>query len=356
VLAKNLKKDELEAAISAALADEKLFAAVTPGRPVRFPVTRATYAPEPSELAAAPAVLVLSTVDASFAKNKPHDDHLRLLSASGSELWSHGGLTRTQAVGGAHCVAVDPARKRIYVCENLADRITAFNLGGQKLWQIDQVPADMLAIDEATGNLWTSGGGRLNEGETVVFDPQGHEVLAIPYRALDIAYNPYDDAFWIAGYDMLKLNRKGDVLFKKHVDGWCYASVAPNPTNGTVWITEHDHPDIASSKNRLWQLNADGSVRRKIELDKYEISVVRCALKTGDAWIAAYGGKLRRVPVVGEPGPPLPIEAKSISISPTSGEIWVTTKEAVLRLDPLGKVLATSPFDKPSLQSWLQAF
>ncbi len=356
VLARNLKPEELEPTIAAALRNDKLFAAAATGRPVRFPVVRSTYAPEPPRLAAPPSVIALCDTDPSFGKDQPHDDRLRLLTASGSELWSHGGLAVCQTIGGGHAVAVDPARNRIYVGEIVADRITAFNLAGQKLWQIEHIPIGTLAIDPKTGNIWTSGGGRIDEGETVVFDPQGREVTALPYEASDIAYSPHDDAFWLASAQIRKLNRKGDVLFKKPVDGWCCTSVSPNPTDGTVWIAERAHPDRPQSKNRLWHLNADGSVRHKIDLGDYGILAVAWSAKTGEAWITAYNKGIRRVSADGVPGPPLSVAGKGLSISPTTGEIWLANKDALLRLDPTGKVLAKSPFAKPCLKSWLEAW
>jgi uncharacterized GH25 family protein/DNA-binding beta-propeller fold protein YncE len=377
VLASNLKGEKLEQVIAVALQDDKLFAAVQSGgtgppiggsasvtatqRPARFPVARLTDAPVPNSsesprLASPPAVVALCDTDPSLGKDRPHDDRLLLLTATGSELWSHGGLATSQTNGGGHAVVIDRARARIYVGESLADRITAFNLAGQQLWQIAQIPVNTLAIDPQTGNLWTSGGEAFAEDGIVVFDPQGREVTAFPYAARDIAYNPHDDAFWLAGRRILKLNRKGDVLFQKPLDGWGCISVATNPTDGTVWIAEGGRPQIRQTKNRLWPLASDGTVRHKIELGDYRILAVACSAKTGEAWIAADNQGIRRVSADGIPSAPLPVAGQSLSISPTSGEIWLGNKDAILRLDPTGKVLAKSPFAKPCLQSWLEAW
>ncbi len=372
VLAKDLKGEKLEQAITAALKDDKLFAAVTTERPARFPVVPSTDAPDPNatvsprlaapnntvppRLAAPPAVVALCDTDPSFGKDRPHDDQLRLLTASGSQLWSHGGLATAQANGGGHGVVIDRARDRVYVGESVADRITAFNLAGKKLWQIAQIPVNTLAIDPQTGNLWTSGGEDFSEDGIVVFDPHGREVTDFPYAARDIAYSPHDDSFWLAGRRILKLNRKGDVLFQKPLDGWGCTSVATNPTDGTVWFAEGGRPQFRQIKNRLWHLAPDGAVRQKIELADYRILTVACSAKTGDAWIAADNQGIRRISADGVLGPPLPVEGQSLSISPTTGEIWLGNKEALLRLDSTGKVLAKSPFAKPCPRSSLEAF
>ena len=340
--------------------------------PGRFPVVPSTDAPDPNatvpprlaapnntvppRLAAPPAVVALCDTDPSLGKDRPHDDRLRLLTASGSELWSHGGLATSQTNGGGHAVVIDRARDRIYVGESVADRITAFNLAGKKLWQIAQIPVNTLAIDPQTGNLWTSGGEDFAEDGIIVFDPQGREATAFPYAARDIAYSPHDDTFWLAGRRILKLNRKGDVLFQKPLDGWGCISVATNPTDGTVWIAEGGRPQFRQIKNRLWHLAPDGTVRHKIELGDYRILAVACSAKTGEAWIAADNQGIRRISADGVLGPPLPVEGQSLSISPTSDEIWLGNKDALLRLDPTGKVLAKSPFAKPCPQSSLEAF
>jgi uncharacterized GH25 family protein len=356
VLATNLKGEQLEHAIAAALQDDKLFAAVTTARPARFPVVRSNDTSESPRLAAPPSVVALCDTDPSLGKDRPHDDRLRLLTASGSELWSHGGLATSETSGGGHGVVIDRARGRIYVAESVADRITAFNLAGRKLWQIEQIPVNTLAIDLQTGNLWTTGGEQFSEEGIVVFDPQGREVTAFPYAARDIAYNPHDDTFWLAGTRILKLNRRGDVLLQKPVDGWGFTLVAINPTDGTVWMAERRRRQMRLTKNRMWHLAADGAVRHKIQLGDYEITAVACSPKTGEAWIAAADQGIRRVSADGVLGPPLPVAGQSLSISPTTGEIWLANKEALLRLDPTGKVLAKSPFAKPCLQSWLEAF
>jgi len=43
-------------------------------------------------------------------------------------------------------------------------------------------------------------------------------------------------------------------------------------------------------------------------------------------------------------------------VGPTSGQVWVTTKSDVLRLDESGAVLGRTPFGSDSGQSWLVAF
>jgi DNA-binding beta-propeller fold protein YncE len=313
---------------------------------------------EPAEqkpLAAAPGVVVLDDSDPDYGPGAHHDG-LSLLSQAGDELWAATGLNNGQHVGGVHGVIIDRRRETIYVREIVGNRIVAFRLDGEKLWQIEQIEADAIALDERTGNIWTSGGPRLNDGETVVFDSQGNEVAAYPFRAIDLAYDPHDEAFWLAGYEVLKLNRAGNVLFRKRVDGWCYASVSVNPADGRVWLAERQHPDIPRSKNRLWLLNADGSVRHQFDLGEFHLFGVACVPRSGGAWITGFHDGIRHVSVTGEIGEPLPMTAYGISASPTTGDVWVLADQEIVKVDASGKIVARKPFGKPSQQGWIAAF
>jgi len=355
VLAKNLRGDELARAVAAALADDNLFKTSGTAPAARFPVVRFEPTTNEHPLAGQPAVVVLDDSDPDFQKDRQHHDCLRLLTAAGEELWRHEGFNCCQTVGGVHGVAVDRSRERIYIRENVADRILAFDFLGRKLWQVEQIEASTLAIDDKTGHLWCSGGPRLNSGETVVLDQSGTELAAYPYCGVDMAYDPQTDAFWLVGYEIIKLRRNGELLFRKPVEGWCCASVSVNASDGSVWIGGRAHPDVARSKNRLWLLNADGSVRRTIGLGDYYPFVVECDPRNGGAWISNHLGGIRKVSPSGEVGEPLAVRASNISVN-SAGEIWVTTDEAILRLNASGNVMARAQFSATSRQAWLAAF
>lgn len=353
VLAKNLQEDDLASAISAALENEKLFN-MKKARPARYPVVQFKTNPSPSSLKR-PAVVVLDNTDPTFDKDKPHHDSLRALDEKGQVLWSHSDFNSAGTVGGVHGVVIDARRGRIYVRESVSNRITAFDLAGQKLWRIDSMEADTLLVDERTGNLWCSGGPRLNSGETVVFNATGEEVAAFPYRAIDMAYDPHSDTFWLVGYEILRLSREGKVLLKKPVEGWCCASVSVNPKNGNVWIAERDHPDVARSKNRLWLFDAKGAVLRKIDLENH-IFIVACDPRTGDAFFSGYQAGFKRVSADGQPQDISDVQVTNISPSPTQDTVWVTTKQEIKKLDHAGKTILTIPFSEKSSQAWLAAF
>ncbi|MEX0677479.1 MAG: carboxypeptidase regulatory-like domain-containing protein, partial [Pirellulales bacterium] len=365
VLAKNLRGDQLKQAVAAALADDKLFEAaknVTP--PARFPVVRFkpdTNAPAPAEK---PAILVMDDADPDYdekgyfqgKEGQPRHDALRAYSNEGAELWAIADLNTCQSVSGAEPLAVDYDRARIYATEQLGNRVTAIDFRGRKLWQVEKIDVDTLAVDPKTGYLWASGGSSLNQGETVVLDAEGNEVAAYPFRGIDLAYDPKADAFWLAGYEIMQLDRKGQVRFRFPVEGWCHASMALDPTDGGAWLAERKHPDVADSHNRLWHVDAKGKVTRKVELGDFSPMRITRDPTSGDLWLCGYPRQLRRVTANGDLREPLPIEANSIAFGRADSGPWVTTETELLKLDADGKTLWRHPFQRPSMQIWLTAF
>ena len=104
---------------------------------------------------------------------------------------------------------------------------------------------------------------------------------------------------------------------------------------------------MASSANRLWRLNGDGSVEQQIELGDYSIACVACDPTTGEAWISGYQAGIRRVSPTGEIHDVLDTESLCIAVSPT-GTIWAATSDAVLQLSAEGTAGLRIPLEKPS--------
>jgi len=309
-----------------------------------------------------PLVVVLDDCDEDDAEDRPHQDTLRILQESGNQ-----GNVRTvslkefytcQAIGAIHCVAIDAARGRIYLCELAGRRVTAIDVRGRKLWQVNKIAAFVLAIDPRTGNLWCTLGGSLVVGETVVLDTTGREVMRFPVRGTDIAYDPQADGFWLVGSEITKLSREGKVLFNKPLEGWACVSVAANPRDGSVWIVERKHLDVASSVNRLWHLDANGAPIKTWELGDKIIFGVACDPRTGMAWVSNLRTELLRFTADGKELPPLPVKAVAVAVSPTSGQVWVTTEADVIRLNNDGLPAFSSPWGAGAMsgQSWLAAF
>jgi DNA-binding beta-propeller fold protein YncE len=299
---------------------------------------------------------VLDDRDDDFAKGRPHHDGLTFLAESGRELRGLREFNTGQSVSASHCVAIDPPRARVYICELGANRVTALDLRGRRLWRVDDIGADALAVDPRTGNLWCAVGPNLAQGETVVLDPEGKEIAAFPVRGIDMVYDAHTDGFWLVGYGITKLSREGETLFHKPREGWMCGSVAVDPTDGSVWIGERDHPDISRSANRLWHLDSRGAELQSMDLGKQDPFAVACDPRTGIAWVVNLRSEILRITRDGRRLAPIPVAADAIAISPSRKHIWVTTRTEILQLDDDGNVIVRVPFGADSGQSRLVAF
>lgn len=355
VLAKNLRGADLERAVAAALDDKELFSRPVAERPPRFPIVRFEVEDLPVGFTR-PAVVVADDTDPKYDNDEPRHDKLQALDSAGQVLWSVSGLNNAGSVGGTHGVVIDRKRAAIYVRESVSHRLSKFDLAGRKQWHLEGVESGCLGVDPTTGNVWCSVGATLNAGETVVFDPDGNEIASHPFRAIDMAYDPFTDSFWLVGYEVIKLSRSGEILFRERVRGWCCASVSVNSTNGQVWIAERDHPDIARSENRVWLRDSSGAVLKKTDLGKDDIYVIEYDPSTESALFSGYQRPLRRITAAGEISEVAEYSARGISAGVSQDSIWVSTRDAVLRINSDGAVQSTTKFSGESTTSWIVAF
>ncbi len=301
------------------------------------------------------AVAVLDDCDPNYKGSGPHGDGIRLIAADGKELYIRKDLNNCQTIGANHGVVIDSARGHVFFRELVANRVTGIDFTGKTLFQTE-IGANALAVDPRTGNLWClTGTGTIYSGKTSVLDSNGGLIQTYTLDGFDIAYDSHDDAFWIVGEYVMKVSRKGEILFRTTKAKWSYVSVAPNKQDGSAWVVERNHPNVQGSANRLLLFDDKGHELKKLDLEGHNPFGVVCDSETGTAWIVILRKGILRVPVKGEPLPLLDFPAVSIAIGPDSGQIWIGTQTEVLRLDKDGKVLVRYPLGSESGQSWLSA-
>src|SRR5262249_18507059 len=111
-------------------------------------------------------------------------------------------------------MAFDPQRERCYFCET-SKRILAMNRVGRRLFASDVPDLHAAAVDERTGDVWCLALRVLGNGELLILDSSGREKTRHPIAGFDIAFSPADDAFWIAGNEILKVKRDGEIASRQ---------------------------------------------------------------------------------------------------------------------------------------------
>jgi len=301
------------------------------------------------------AVAVLDDCDPNFKGDGPHGDGIRLLSREGKQLFALSGLNNCQTVGANHAVVIDAKRGRVYFRQLVARRVTALDFSGNTLFEVHNFHAHSLAVDPATGYVWclaNQTGMIYGEGETVVLNDRGELVASYPIDGFDIAHDPKTDTFWIVGKSIVKLDRRGEVVFRQSPGGWVRVSVAVNPRDGSAWIAERQHPDVRGSAALVLHLDSEGNELHRIDFPGDPFCVA-CDPETGTAWVVDRSKAILRIGVGAQPLGRLDLAAKAVAIGPETGQIWASTENEVLHLDKQGKPVARYPLGKPSGQSWI---
>lgn len=352
LVAKNIPTQDIPASVKK-LMKEANFEAEPAPRQSRFAIERfeAVQGSNNSHTEARGAVFVVS--DAKLDEEVNNDQNSLIAFDEGlKEQWR---ITIPQIYpGSSHSILLDRERDRLYVCDASSKQFIAFDLSGKKIWQVSDIAASCAALDTKTGNIWVSGGGNIQFGETAVLDSNGNEVLSLPWNAIDSIYHPDTDTFWLIGKHLIIANRDGTLVHRSRVKGHSYRSISLDAESGQVWIAERDHPDVAGSVNRLLIFNADGSREKEIKLgesDPYAVEWV----SGGTALFGGYNSGLQSVTsegdrreilpglkttepdrIAGKPESEVGYRVKSISRSQSSpNRLWVVTSKSLLRLDNL---------------------
>lgn len=252
-------------------------------------------------------------------------------------------------------VAADPARKCIWVIENVAHRIRRFDLAGKEMLTIPGVHGSAIAVDRETGNVWAlAGEGAIGKGKTVVYDDKGKEVASYDISGWDVAYDRKAKAFWIAERKLTKITAaKGDLVCSVDVSTWCASSVDVDPRSGAAWVAVREHPDVAGSSNRLLKFDPDGKESAAIDPGQKSPFRVSVDPKDGSLWVAHLRKSVERFSSDGKSEAEHPVEALAVQVDPTGGNAWVVTPTEVQKMTPKGEVTKRVSHAGKTSQAWI---
>lgn len=293
-----------------------------------------------------PHILVLDNCDSDY-KIAPFNDSIIFLNSEGKIINEIGGLNICQNIGGNRAISVSPDGKFFVVCENVADKISAYSIPtGNLLWSLQGKYSSAVIAQDIVYSICEDATTQvrkihaIDQVENII--KQSGEV-----KGFDIAIDPNGGFLWVVGSDIKKCDK--DLQVVKVIDAFKWgASSVDICADGSIWVTERKHPDVAGSQNRLIKINQQGTIVQNIPLKDMSPLCVRVDRSNGNAWVTGVrvkeGRKLsfrrwrfywrRTFKYLGSrtckysPEGKLLLEmksgGKSIDIDASNGSVWVT--------------------------------
>ncbi len=308
--------------------------------------------PEPRSV-----LLILDNCDPAFRGKQRYGDHLTAVTAQGQILFQVSQFNNCETIGTPHKIAVDPKGKRIWVTENVGNRIVQLDFYGTQRLRLPDLAASALAVDPATGNLWvTTTKGRIDSGQTRVFDRSGKPLATYDVTGFDIAYDPVGQAMWLAGRKLVRIDlATTKVTVEQEITKWCASCLAVSPQSGHVWVAVREHPDINNSENALLVFDNQGNSVCHLGLDQGSPFSLAICPRTDAVWVVLLGKAIQRFSQQGKLEFSHALPATACVMDPGGEGVWVATEQAVICFDVQGTQLRRLKLPGKSSQVWLAA-
>lgn len=307
------------------------------------------------------SVLVLDNCDSNF-KTPPFTDTISLLDSKGQVIRQIGGLNICQSVGGNRAISVSEDGRWFVVCENVGHTLTAYDMAsGTVLWSL---PGEFTAavIVEDTVYALTSAG-TIYGDKILTIDHKGKIAKEGDASGFDIVPDPTGNSFWLVGENIKKCDANLKVILTLGPIAWCAVSADVDP-DGSIWVAERRHPDVAGSQNRLLKISPDGVILRTVPLNDVSPMCVRVDRSDGSVWITGIavrktialrdlwrwppqwrtqykyvGPRTLRYSAQGALLVRLKHGRNSLEIDPSDGSVWVGDRSGLLHYSRNGKKL-----------------
>ena len=162
-----------------------------------------TATESPSPTSQPPHILVLDNCDSDY-KVPPFNDAVLFLNSKGEVINEIGGLNICQNMGGNRAISVSRDGRFFVVCENVAKKITAYDLlTGNKIWSL---PGDFISavVDQGVTYALTSDG-RIYGNGILAIDGRGNITKqSAVITGYDIVVDPNAKVLWLVGVDIQK--------------------------------------------------------------------------------------------------------------------------------------------------------
>lgn len=328
----------------------------------------------PNSITRVPRILVLDNCDSNY-EVPPFNDEILLLNNKGDVINRINGLNICQNIGGNRAISVSDDGHFFVVCENVADKIAAYDLlTGDEIWSLPG-KFHSAAIAQGITYALTSDDKIYGDG-ILTIDSKGNIIKqSKEAEGFDIVVDPNANWLWLVGGDIKKCNMNLHVVQTIDPITWCAVSVDIGP-NGSVWVAEREHIDVAGSQNRLLRISSKGSILQNIPLNDLSPMCVRVKKSDGSVWITGMYLRIKKklsfrqwppswqrtyqsigpgTHKYSSGGKPL-LEIKrgglSIDFDQSDGSVWIADPTQLLNYSSAGKKLNTCN-DVSNDQKWI---
>jgi hypothetical protein len=238
-------------------------------------------------------VLVLEDSDSDF-RIPPFEDRVILFESNGKAVDKVTGLNICETVGGCRSLSVAPDGSFFTVCESVGHQLSAYKLNtGERLWTLKGEFTSATVSPDGLVYALTSGDaipGGIYGKQTLVIDPKGLVVRQALVGGFDPAVDAERKVLWLAGKNIKKCDLELKLLSEISSIGWCAVSLDLD-RDGSVWVAERQHPDVAQSTNRIFKVSPAGSVLNSVGLP-FSPTCLRVDRSDDSVWVT--GGEAEK--------------------------------------------------------------
>ena len=239
-----------------------------------------------------PRILVLYNCDSDY-KNPPFNDAVLLLNMKGEVINQINGLNICQNIGGNRAISVSDDGHFFVVCENVANKITAYDLmTGNKMWSLPgrfrsaDIAQDVIYVLTSDDKIYGDGILTIDSEGNIIKQSKG-------IKSFDIVVDPDANSLWLVGRDIKKCNM--DLQIVQTIDPITHYAVSiDRGPDGSVWVVEREHINVKGSQNRLLNISSEGNILQNIPLNLLSPMCVRVNRSDGSVWVTGICLRIKR--------------------------------------------------------------
>ena len=232
-------------------------------------------------------ILVLDDSDSDF-RTPPFEDCVYAF-PEGNLVRKVADLNVCQTVGGGRMLSAAQDGRFFLVCENVANHLTAYETQtGARRWRLDGGFQSATVSRDGLIYALTSAG-TIYGDQALVINERGDIQRKAKVGGFDLVVDDERKVLWTVGANVKKCDLALNVLWETNVIGWCAVSVDLEP-DGSIWLAEREHPNVARSQDRLLKISPSGELLKIVKLD-FSPACLRVNHKDGNFWVT--GGESR---------------------------------------------------------------